>query len=151
MRRAFAIGAIAAAGALGLALLGGGGEQSSVDDAVQTADGAPRMLELYTPWCPSCASMKPMVEELAERCAGKGVRVEALDVSRDENEPLADRFEVRAVPTFLFLDAGGAEAKRLVGKQTMEELESGLRAVAGMACGAPAPGGGPASPAGKEG
>jgi thiol-disulfide isomerase/thioredoxin len=150
MRRALAIAAVAAAGVLGAAYFGGGGARSAVDDAPRAAaapaaSGTPRMLELYTAWCPSCASMKPIVDELAARCAGAGIRVDAVDVSREENEATAERFGVRAVPTFLFLDAAGAETARLVGAQTMSDLEVGLRSIAGFTCDAPA------SAAGKEG
>ena len=101
------------------------------------AEGAPRMLELYTPWCPTCVKMKPVFEDLAARCADGGVRIDAVDVSRDENARIAERYGVRAVPTFLFLDENGAEAGRLVGAQTAVELRRGLDALGEVSCRGP--------------
>jgi thiol-disulfide isomerase/thioredoxin len=95
------------------------------------------MLELYTPWCPTCVKMKPVVEDLAARCADGGVRIDAVDVSRDENARIAERYGVRAVPTFLFLDGNGAEAGRLVGAQTAVDLRRGLAAAGAASCGGP--------------
>lgn len=144
MGRTPIIAGIAAVAAVALALYGAGGSRPDAPvgaRAEKTAAGEtpPRMLELYTPWCPSCSSMKPVVEELAARCAEAGVDIQAVDVSREENERIADRYGVRAVPTFLFLDANGAEAKRLVGAQTAKDLQVGLEALGGISCGAPVP------------
>jgi thioredoxin 1 len=100
----------------------------------RAAGGAPRMLELYAPWCSMCASMKPVVEDLAARCAGKGVRIDAVDISRGDNEAIAEQFDVRSVPTFLFLDANGFETARLVGAQTAEDLRRGLETLGGVSC-----------------
>lgn len=125
--------------------------------ATRGADGslqivaAPRVLELYTPWCPSCQRMRPLVDELAARCAGSGVRVEAVDVSREENERIAERYGVRAVPTFLFLDGAGREARRLVGAQSADQLRLGLEALGDGVCGTPVSAFGARSAAQKEG
>jgi len=101
------------------------------------AEAAPRMLELYTPWCPTCVKMKPVVEDLAARCAGNGVRIDTVDVSRDENARITERYGVRAVPTFLFLDENGVESGRLVGVQTAMDLRRGIKELAGASCGGP--------------
>jgi cytochrome c-type biogenesis protein len=95
--------------------------------------------------------MKPVVEELAARCAKTGVDIQTVDVSREENERIADRYGASAVPTFLFLDANGAEAKRLVGAQSAKELQVGVEALGGVSCGAPVSMGGLESSATKEG
>jgi thioredoxin 1 len=109
------------------------------------------MLELYTPWCPTCVKMKPVVEDLAARCAGNGVRIDTVDVSQDENERIAVQYGVRAVPTFLFLDENGVEAERLVGAQTAMDLRRGLKALGGTSCGGPISTAQPGTFATKEG
>jgi thioredoxin 1 len=114
------------------------------------AGGAPRMLELYAPWCSMCASMKPVVEDLAARCASKGVRIDTVDISRGDNEAIAEQFDVRSVPTFLFLDANGFETGRLVGAQTAEDLRRGLEALGAVSCGGPASKGRPVTSGTKE-
>ena len=87
---------------------------------------APHVVELYTPWCPTCLKMKPIVEELTVRYAANGVHVEAIDVSQNENEVIADQYDVRAVPTLLFIDKSGQEVARLVGVQSKEQIERAL-------------------------
>ena len=129
-------------GLAGFAVLGSGGLRAvDVGDSrsveASATDAAPRMLELYTPWCPTCVKMKPVVEDLAELCAGNGVRIDAVDVSQDENERIAKRYGVSAVPTFLFLDENGVEAGRLVGAQTAMDLRRGLKALGAISCGGP--------------
>ncbi len=98
-------------------------------------DDGPMMLELYTPYCPSCSQMAPLVRNLAEDCANQGVSVVQFDISAEENEHLVDELDIRAVPTFLFIDQTGRETARLVGKQTAEALESRLSDIGGRACG----------------
>jgi len=118
-----------AAWIIGVRGSGSGGGADALPDMPGKEDAVPRMLELYTPWCPSCTSMEPIVQELAARCGRHGVRIDAVDVSRDENERIAERFGVSAVPTFLFLDASGVEATRLVGARTALELQRGLESM----------------------
>jgi len=94
----------------------------------------PMMLELYTPYCPSCRQMAPLVDRLAGACPRNGVTVHQYDISAAEHAHLAEELEVRAVPTFVFIDETGTETSRLVGKQTEETLEAGLADIGGAAC-----------------
>ena len=148
MARVIAIFGIAAALAVGAVVTRGPG--AVPERTAAAAGGAPRVLELYTPWCPSCAAMTPIVEELAASCAGDGVHVEAIDVSAEENESVAARYGVRAVPTFLFIDRDGREAGRLVGAQSATELRRGLEALGDLACAGPVSVDGRAPPGKKE-
>lgn len=94
----------------------------------------PMMLELFTPYCPSCRQMAPLVDRLVGACPRNGVAVHQYDISAPEHEHLADELEVRAVPTFVFIDETGTEISRLVGKQTAESLAAGLADIGGAAC-----------------
>lgn len=101
-----------------------------------TADGTagPMMMELYTPYCPSCMQMAPIIRRLADTCPGNGVQVRQYDVSSAENEHLMEELEIQGVPTFVFIDEAGIEVSRLVGKQSAEALESRLADIGGAAC-----------------
>lgn len=94
----------------------------------------PMMLELYTPYCPSCRQMAPLVETLAEDCASKGVSVIQYDISSEDNEHLVEALDIDAVPTFVFFDGDGRETGRLVGKQTAEAIRAGLADIGGHTC-----------------
>jgi len=93
----------------------------------------PRMMELYTPYCPSCQEMAPVVEQLKARCR-EGVQVLQVDVSQTENEPFAEQYGIDAVPTFIFIDENGVETTRLVGKQQASTLQQHLATISGKRC-----------------
>jgi cytochrome c-type biogenesis protein len=94
----------------------------------------PVMIELFEEDCPVCQRMKPLMTRLEEQCDRRGVRVVAIDVSREENAHLVERYRLVGVPTFLFLDRGGDEVARLIGEQTERTLKQALSALRGEEC-----------------
>ena len=58
------------------------------------------MVDFWAEWCGPCRMIAPVVEELAESYADKGLKVGKLDV--DTNPASAGRFGVRSIPTILF-------------------------------------------------
>ena len=106
----------------------------------------PALVELASRSCPICRRMAPVVDEAERDCATKVVR---LLVEESEGGDLARRHAVRAVPTFLVLDASGAEVRRLVGQQPVSALRDALRTASPLLCGAlPQEVGGPGAPGG---
>jgi cytochrome c-type biogenesis protein len=93
-----------------------------------------RMVELYTPDCPICQRMKPVVDRIASTCENHGVNVKAIDVSEPHNRRLVTEHRVVGVPTFLFMDENGEEVARLVGEQTEATLLQALSALRGQEC-----------------
>ena len=108
--------------------------RTSVGTDPQEDTAGPMMLELYTPYCPSCLQMAPVVDRLAGACPQNGVQVRQYDISTAENEHLMKELEIQAVPTFVFIDEAGMEVSRLVGKQSAETIESRLADIGGAAC-----------------
>jgi thiol:disulfide interchange protein len=106
--------------------------QIAAEDVSNAA--GPMMLELYTPYCPSCRQMAPLMERLAKSCPQKGVAVVQYDISVSENEHFINELGIDAVPTFVFIDAAGQEAGRLVGSQTAETLHAHLAGIGGEEC-----------------
>lgn len=78
--------------------------------------------------------MKPLLERLSRQCDKKGVRVSQIDISEEANEQFIDDYQIRAVPTFLFLDENGVETARLVGRQSEETLRQALSVLRGEQC-----------------
>jgi len=106
-------------------------------DSMQSAreEAGPMMMELYSPYCPSCSQMAPLIRDLAADCASEGVSIVQFDISTKENEHLADELDIDAVPTFVFIDETGQETARLVGKQSAEALQARLSDIGGASCG----------------
>lgn len=67
------------------------------------AEGLPLVLDFSATWCGPCKKLAPLIEELAGEYAGK-VNVGKCDV--DDNDELAARFNIRNVPTVLFIKNG---------------------------------------------
>lgn len=101
--------------------------------ALATPTG-PSVVEIVSDRCPVCERMAPVVEAAKRRCAGEHLAVERRRVETAEGSALARRHAVRAVPTFLLLDASGAEVARLVGEQPQAALERAMHDLTGGRC-----------------
>ena len=77
-----------------------------------TATNLPKLWDFWATWCPPCKELKPTIEALEKEYEG---RIEIRSINVDENKELAQKFEVKAIPTLVFLDAKGNELSRIVG------------------------------------
>lgn len=71
------------------------------------------IVDLWADWCGPCHMLAPTIERLAAEYDGRVV-VAKLDV--DENQATARRYDVRGIPTVLFI-RNGKEIDRMVGVQ----------------------------------
>ncbi|WP_456474499.1 thioredoxin family protein [Candidatus Pyrohabitans sp.] len=63
----------------------------------------PVLVDFYSNFCPPCFVMAEIIEKVAEKYLG---RVKFVKVNVDENEELAERYEVLSVPTLAFFNEG---------------------------------------------
>jgi len=79
----------------------------------------PRLVELGSTTCIPCKAMKPIIDALTTEYAGS-LEVVFVDVHRQQEQ--ADKFNIRVIPTQVFLDASGKELFRHEGFFSKEEI-----------------------------
>lgn len=94
----------------------------------------PSVIKFYSPSCPICLQMVPVVNALKNECAGKNLDFRDVDVSTPEGRILAREYGVTGIPVFLFLNKEGKEVARLVGFQTLSALEQAASVLLGEQC-----------------
>lgn len=86
--------------------------QTQAQAQPDTPTNLPKLWDFWAVWCPPCKELKPIIEALEKEYEGK---IEIRSINVDENKELAQKFEVKAIPTLVFLDAKGNELSRIVG------------------------------------
>lgn len=76
------------------------------------------LVKFYADWCGPCQMMKPVVEEFAE----KHPDVKVLEVNIDDEDELAEKYEVSTIPCFVAMK-DGEETARAEGAMPMKKLE----------------------------
>ncbi len=93
--------------------------EKNFDDVV--ARGKPVLVDFWASWCGPCQFMSPIFDKLHKKHAEKMVFAR-LNV--DENQGIATRFDVYAIPTFIVFKDGKAidRAVGAVGEAGLEAL-----------------------------
>jgi len=81
----------------------------------------PVVVDFWADWCQPCKMVAPILEKLAREFAGK-VRIAKVDV--DANPNLAGQFNIRSIPTLMFVKNG-----KIVGQSAGAAPEAALRDV----------------------
>ncbi len=106
--------------ALGFILAYGLGQPgpSTAQQAQEVLDrlglGQPVLLELQSPYCLGCMAARPIVDRIEREHAPQLVVIR-MNVQEPAGRAIAERFGVRATPTFLLFDSQGTEVWRSVG------------------------------------
>jgi thioredoxin 1 len=98
------------------------GNDSVFDEKILKAQ-QPVLVDFWASWCGPCKMAGPEVEAVAAELAGKAI---VAKVNIDELPELTNRFNVKAVPTFIvFKD--GKEVSRFTGYKTRKDLLAALQ------------------------
>ncbi len=81
-----------------------------------------RLLDFYADWCGPCKTQDPILEEVKEEY---GDAFELQKVNVDEEQDVANQYQVRSLPTLIVENDDGV-VDRFVGVTQREDIESAL-------------------------
>lgn len=84
----------------------------------------PVLVDFYADWCGPCKMMMPTVEKIADEYDG---RVKVGKVNTDEQQELAQAFQVMSIPSF-FIIKDGKVMDKIVGTIPKHDLKKRIDA-----------------------
>jgi thioredoxin 1 len=79
----------------------------------------PELVELGAGKCMACKAMKPVLEALEKKFSGK-LKIKSIDVWEDAEAK--DKYQIKMIPTQIFLDSNGKELFRHEGFFAEEDI-----------------------------
>ena len=83
--------------------------EDSFEPSVLKSD-VPVLVDYWAEWCGPCKALAPLLEDLAKDYGGK---LKIAKVNVDENQQLARKYNIKAIPTLMLFKDGNVQASKL--------------------------------------
>lgn len=87
----------------------------------------PVLIDFYADWCQPCKLQTPILKELKSKL---GDEVKIVKINTENNQPLAQKYQVRSIPTLMIFMNGEVKWRQsgVVQAPQLEQVLSGLKA-----------------------
>jgi thioredoxin len=92
---------------------------SDLFELISQNNGIIVVVDFYATWCNPCQQMLKIMPRLEEALGSSAI---IAKVDYDQVRPLAELYNVKKIPTFIFLK-DGQEVSRFEGVKTLKEIE----------------------------
>ncbi|WP_289157346.1 thioredoxin [uncultured Muribaculum sp.] len=89
-------------------------------DSVAKSMALPAVVDFWAPWCAPCLRLAPIIDELAEKYAGK---VNFYKMNIDDNQQLARDLGISSIPLVVLFPNDGTPIKGMMGVQPKDFIE----------------------------
>lgn len=86
-------------------------DTTDINFARDTQCAEPVLIDFWAPWCGPCKALAPHLDKLADKT---GDNLKIIKINIDENPEIPKKYNVRGIPTLIFM-VDGKEEGRLVG------------------------------------
>lgn len=86
-----------------------------------------KIIKIGTKWCGPCKSLSPIFDKVSKNSSFDDIEFDVIDA--EENADFSEKYEIRTVPTILFMDENDNEVKRSMGSMTEKQLIDLINAI----------------------